>query len=219
MIRVGKIAQFSQSLVICAVLIFCSIVNFQYVALHHLKGVTVLCWKNTSLRHHYYESSWLLIRMHVIFFFLFSAALMRNTGMLVANDINKDRVKALVGNFHRLGVTNSVITSENAKKFPKVWQYTPGQRTVTACSTAEQNAIFLIISVIEQNWNIIIIWYNFEGISCIQFFYICIGQLYHCCCLVHRKIKRKIPLLDIRFLQTYIVGLSSSHWYCSPYYR
>lgn len=127
---------------------------------------------------------------------------MRNTGMLVANDINKDRVKALVGNFHRLGVTNSVITSENAKKFPKVWQYTPGQRTVTACSTAEQNAIFLIISDIEQNWNIFIIWYNFEGISCIQFCYICIGQLYHCCCLVHRKIKRKIPLLDIRFLQT-----------------
>lgn len=40
--------------------------------------------------------------------------------MLVANDINKDRVKALVGNFHRLGVTNAVITSENGRKFPKV---------------------------------------------------------------------------------------------------
>lgn len=40
--------------------------------------------------------------------------------MLVANDVNKDRVKALVGNFHRMGITNTVITTDDARNFPKV---------------------------------------------------------------------------------------------------
>ncbi|KAK4298077.1 hypothetical protein Pmani_029551 [Petrolisthes manimaculis] len=48
------------------------------------------------------------------------AAIMRNTGMLVANDVNKDRVKAVVGNFHRLGITNSVITTNDGRCFPKI---------------------------------------------------------------------------------------------------
>lgn len=40
--------------------------------------------------------------------------------MIVSNDLNRDRVKALVGNFHRLGITNSVITSHDGRAFPKV---------------------------------------------------------------------------------------------------
>jgi len=28
---------------------------------------------------------------------------MKNTGLIVANDANKDRTKAIVGNIHRLG--------------------------------------------------------------------------------------------------------------------
>jgi len=48
------------------------------------------------------------------------AALMRNTGMLVANDVNPDRVKALFGNFHRMGITNTVISSLDGRKFPKM---------------------------------------------------------------------------------------------------
>ncbi|XP_018576818.1 25S rRNA (cytosine-C(5))-methyltransferase nop2 [Anoplophora glabripennis] len=48
------------------------------------------------------------------------AAIMKNTGMLFANDISKDRIKAVVGNFHRLGVVNSVITSMDGRKYPKV---------------------------------------------------------------------------------------------------
>ncbi|XP_042229991.1 25S rRNA (cytosine(2870)-C(5))-methyltransferase-like, partial [Homarus americanus] len=47
------------------------------------------------------------------------AAIMRNTGMVVCNDINRDRVKALVGNFHRMGITNSVIISHDGRVFPK----------------------------------------------------------------------------------------------------
>ncbi|XP_063880058.1 probable 28S rRNA (cytosine-C(5))-methyltransferase isoform X2 [Scylla paramamosain] len=48
------------------------------------------------------------------------AAIMRNTGMIVCNDLNRDRVKALVGNFHRMGITNAVITSHDGRAFAKL---------------------------------------------------------------------------------------------------
>ncbi|XP_015595775.1 probable 28S rRNA (cytosine(4447)-C(5))-methyltransferase [Cephus cinctus] len=44
------------------------------------------------------------------------AALMKNTGVLFANDINQDRIKAVIGNFHRLGIVNSVICSYDGRK-------------------------------------------------------------------------------------------------------
>lgn len=48
------------------------------------------------------------------------AALMKNTGSVIANDPNKVRTKALVGNIHRLGVKNTIISSlEAATDFPK----------------------------------------------------------------------------------------------------
>ena len=43
---------------------------------------------------------------------------MQNTGVLVANDVNKDRMKALVGNLHRLGVRNAVVTNQDGRMFP-----------------------------------------------------------------------------------------------------
>lgn len=46
------------------------------------------------------------------------AAIMKNTGVLFANDINKDRIKAVVGNFHRMGVVNSVITCLDGRRYP-----------------------------------------------------------------------------------------------------
>ncbi|KAI4200222.1 MAG: hypothetical protein LQ350_004080 [Teloschistes chrysophthalmus] len=48
------------------------------------------------------------------------AALMKNTGILFANDSNKQRAKALIGNIHRLGAKNTVISSHDARSFPKV---------------------------------------------------------------------------------------------------
>ena len=48
------------------------------------------------------------------------AALMRNTGTLFANDANKDRCKAVVGNLHRLGVTNTVVCSHDGRQIKKV---------------------------------------------------------------------------------------------------
>ncbi|CAG9830725.1 unnamed protein product [Diabrotica balteata] len=46
------------------------------------------------------------------------SAIMKNTGILFANDLNKDRIKAVVGNFHRMGVVNSVITCMDGRKYP-----------------------------------------------------------------------------------------------------
>ena len=48
------------------------------------------------------------------------AALMRNTGLLYANDANRDRSKAVVGNLHRLGVTNTVVCSYDGRKLDKI---------------------------------------------------------------------------------------------------
>lgn len=45
------------------------------------------------------------------------AAIMKNTGVLFANDVNTDRVKAIVGNFHRLGIVNAVISTEDGIKY------------------------------------------------------------------------------------------------------
>ena len=49
-----------------------------------------------------------------------SAQLMRNTGMLFANDANPDRAKAIVGNLHRLGVTNCVVSKYDGRLYPQV---------------------------------------------------------------------------------------------------
>ena len=48
------------------------------------------------------------------------SALMKNTGTIFANDSNKARSKALIGNIHRLGVRNTIICSHDARQFPKV---------------------------------------------------------------------------------------------------
>merc|ERR1712136_543701 len=48
------------------------------------------------------------------------AALMKNTGMVMANDSNKDRCRAIVGNLHRLGVTNAIVCSNDGRKIPEI---------------------------------------------------------------------------------------------------
>jgi len=47
------------------------------------------------------------------------AAIMKNTGVLFSNDVNKDRIHAIVGNFHRLGIINSVVTCVNGIEYTK----------------------------------------------------------------------------------------------------
>lgn len=55
--------------------------------------------------------------------FLRLAQLMRNTGVIVANDANAERLKSVVGNLHRLGVTNSVVSNYDGRQFPKVTSF------------------------------------------------------------------------------------------------
>lgn len=48
------------------------------------------------------------------------AAIMKNTGVLIANDVNKNRAKAVIGNFHRMGIANSVISTCDGRNIPQV---------------------------------------------------------------------------------------------------
>nr|XP_030690488.1 probable 28S rRNA (cytosine(4447)-C(5))-methyltransferase isoform X1 [Globicephala melas] len=48
------------------------------------------------------------------------AQLMKNTGVILANDANAERLRSVVGNLHRLGVTNTVISHYDGRQFPKV---------------------------------------------------------------------------------------------------
>lgn len=45
---------------------------------------------------------------------------MKNTGVLIANDVNKNRAKAVVGNFHRMGIANSVISTYDGRLISQV---------------------------------------------------------------------------------------------------
>ncbi|KAH8253519.1 hypothetical protein KR032_005892 [Drosophila birchii] len=48
------------------------------------------------------------------------ASIMKNTGTLFANDFNRDRVKAIQANFHRLGIVNAIISCEDGTKFKNI---------------------------------------------------------------------------------------------------
>lgn len=52
-----------------------------------------------------------------------AAQLMKNTGMILANDSNAERLRSVVGNLHRLGVTNAVVSNCDGRQFPKVCSY------------------------------------------------------------------------------------------------
>jgi ribosomal RNA methyltransferase Nop2 len=49
--------------------------------------------------------------------------LMRNTGVVFANDLKPDRQKATVANMHRLGVKNVVACTHDGRKMPKLFQH------------------------------------------------------------------------------------------------
>jgi len=49
------------------------------------------------------------------------AQMMKNTGCVFANDLKKDRLRALQFNLYRLGVTNTVVTCRDGRKYGKAF--------------------------------------------------------------------------------------------------
>ena len=49
------------------------------------------------------------------------AAMMRNGGILVANDANKDRLKSCIANLHRLSCCNTVVSHQDGRDLSKTW--------------------------------------------------------------------------------------------------
>jgi len=47
----------------------------------------------------------------------FMSSLMKNSGILFANDNNKDRLKSIFSNVHRMGCENVIISNEDARNF------------------------------------------------------------------------------------------------------
>lgn len=48
------------------------------------------------------------------------AGLMKNSGVLFANDSNIARCRAVIGNLHRLGVNNAIVSNLNAEEYAKL---------------------------------------------------------------------------------------------------
>lgn len=46
---------------------------------------------------------------------------MKNTGCVFANDLKKERLRALQYNLYRLGVTNTVVTCRDGRKYPNIF--------------------------------------------------------------------------------------------------
>jgi len=48
------------------------------------------------------------------------SSLMKNTGVVFTNDINKKRINGLVGNIHRLGCRNTIVTCYDGRDLPNI---------------------------------------------------------------------------------------------------
>ena len=81
---------------------------------------------------------------------MFSAQLMRNTGCIFANDVNKERCRAIVGNAHRLGISNCVISNMDGKKLSTVSEsqhLTPTEIATPSVENEWNNNLVLMVQI------------------------------------------------------------------------
>ena len=84
------------------------------------KSVKSLQFFSTNIRDHAFLS-----RMHSLEnadLLLCLAQLTSNKGILFANDANVERAKAIIGNIHRMGIVNCVVSTYDGRQLPKVKQ-------------------------------------------------------------------------------------------------